>query len=65
MSMISKQTPALSDELVMSKIYTVRNHKVMLDSDLAELYEVPTKALIYLINDREELAEDVARFHPI
>jgi len=30
----------LPDELVMSKIYVIRNVKVMLDSDLAELYEV-------------------------
>ncbi|MEZ4755616.1 MAG: ORF6N domain-containing protein [Flavobacteriales bacterium] len=45
MSKNAKQFPAISDELVMSKIYTVRNHKVMLDRDLAELYGVPTKAL--------------------
>ena len=35
----------LPDELVMSKIYVIRNVKVMLDSDLAELYEVETKQL--------------------
>jgi hypothetical protein len=29
----------------MSKIYTVRGYKVMLDRDLAALYGVPTKAL--------------------
>ena len=39
-----------SDNLVLvenltSKIHTVRNTKVMLDSDLAELYGVPTKVL--------------------
>jgi hypothetical protein len=28
-----------------SMIYVIRGHKVMLDSDLAELYEVETKAL--------------------
>ena len=36
---------AISDDLVISKIHTIRGQKVMLDSDLAELYGVPTKAL--------------------
>jgi len=30
---------------VESKIYLIRGHKVMLDHDLAELYEVPTKRI--------------------
>ncbi|MFO0355818.1 MAG: ORF6N domain-containing protein [Sphingobacteriaceae bacterium] len=30
-------------EVVMNKIYFIRDHKVMLDKDLAELYEVETK----------------------
>lgn len=41
----NKAEVALPDELVLSKIHTIRGHKVMLDSDLAELYGVPTKAL--------------------
>jgi len=32
-------------QLIQNKIYEVRGHKVMLDFDLAELYEVPTKVL--------------------
>lgn len=32
-------------EVVISKIYHLRNHKVMLDSDLAELYGVETRVL--------------------
>ena len=32
-------------QLIENKIYEVRGHKVMLDFDLAELYEVQTKAL--------------------
>ncbi len=32
-------------EFIERKIYLIRGHKVMLDSDLAELYQVPTKAL--------------------
>ena len=35
----------IPDEIVMSKIYLIRNKKVMLDMDLAELYEVETKQL--------------------
>ena len=34
------------NELIIEKmIYVIRDHKVMLDSDLAELYEVDTKVL--------------------
>lgn len=35
----------VSDEIVISKIYYIREQKVMLDSDLAKLYEVETKQL--------------------
>lgn len=35
----------IHDESVISKIYFVRGHKVMLDEDLAELYGVETKNL--------------------
>ncbi|SDG72456.1 ORF6N domain-containing protein [Pedobacter terrae] len=33
------------DEIVMNKIYHIRGMKVMIDSDLAELYEVQTRNL--------------------
>ncbi|MCD4791196.1 MAG: ORF6N domain-containing protein [Bacteroidales bacterium] len=33
------------EELIAGKIYLIRNQKVMLDSDLAELYDVETKVL--------------------
>ena len=36
---------AIPDEIVMSKIYVIRNIKVMIDRDLAELYGVETKNL--------------------
>lgn len=36
---------AIPDEIVMNKIYLIRNQKVMLDSDLTELYQVETKVL--------------------
>ena len=32
-------------QLIQNKIYEIRGHKVMLDFDLAQLYEVETKAL--------------------
>jgi len=33
------------DEIIMNQIYYIREHKVMLDADLATLYEVETKQL--------------------
>ena len=38
-------TVTIPDEIVMNKIYLIRNQKVMLDEDLAELYGVDTKRL--------------------
>jgi hypothetical protein len=35
----------IPDEVVISKIYYIREQKVMLDSDLAELYNVETRVL--------------------
>jgi hypothetical protein len=35
----------LADEVVINKIYIIRGQKVMLDEDLAELYQVDTKRL--------------------
>lgn len=42
--MAKKETTLpIPDEMIMSKIYYVRGYKVMLDKDLAELYDVETK----------------------
>ena len=46
----------LPDEVVMTKIYIVRNHKVMVDRDLAELYGVETKRL------KEAVRRNITRF---
>ena len=35
----------VSKEIIQNKIYTVRGMQVMLDSDLADLYQVETKQL--------------------
>ena len=40
----------IPDEIVMSKIYILRNQKVMIDRDLAELYGVETKCLKRQVN---------------
>jgi hypothetical protein len=36
---------SLADEVVVNKIYLVRGHKVMIDSDLAELYGTETRVV--------------------
>lgn len=55
--MNAKQTLAiLSDDIVVNKIYEIRNQKVMLDSDLAELYGVETKRL------NEQIRRNLDRF---
>src|ERR1700722_9212499 len=40
-----KELATIPVEIIERKIYLIRGHKVMLDSDLAELYQVETKAL--------------------
>lgn len=40
-----KNEIVIPDELVMNQIYVIRGQKVMLDSDLANLYKVETKVL--------------------
>jgi hypothetical protein len=39
------QSVALSENMVASKIYLIRDKRVMLDKDLADLYEVETRVL--------------------
>ncbi|MBE0469891.1 MAG: ORF6N domain-containing protein [Methyloprofundus sp.] len=46
----------INNQLVLSKIYTVRNTQVMLDRDLAELYGVETRRL------NEQVKRNTARF---
>lgn len=47
---------SIPDEVITSKIYVIRGHKVMLDSDLAELYGVETKRL------KEQVKRNITRF---
>ena len=46
----------IPDEVVISKIYKVRNFKVMLDRDLADLYGVETKVL------KQSVKRNISRF---
>ena len=41
----------IPDEIVMQKIYMIRGRNVMLDQDLAELYDVKTKRLNEHLNE--------------
>lgn len=51
-----KEGLILSDEIVLSKIYYVRGHKIMLDKDLAEMYNVQPIRL------REQVKRNADRF---
>ena len=45
-------------QIIQSKIYTIRGYKVMLDFDLAELYQTETKIL------KRAVKRNIARFPP-
>jgi ORF6N domain len=46
-------------ELIERKIYLIRGHKVMLDADLAELYQVPTRTLNQAVRrNRDRFPDD-------
>ena len=45
---------AVSDEIVISKIYSIRGKNVMLDRDLAKMYGVETKALNQAVKRNKE-----------
>jgi len=42
---MAKKMHALPNEAIMSKIYVIRGKKVMIDRDLAELFNVETRVL--------------------
>jgi hypothetical protein len=59
---LEKTNPPLSSTLpvpIKRRIYVIRGQKVMLDADLAELYQVPTKRLNEAIRrNRDRFPED-------
>lgn len=46
----------IPDDLIINKIYYLRGHKVMLDSDLSDLYKVETRRL------NEQVKRNIKRF---
>lgn len=46
----------IPDEIIINKIYVIRGQKVMLDRDLAELYDVQTRRL------KEQVRRNISRF---
>ena len=54
--MNQKEKPVIPDEIVTSKIYLIRDKKVMLDEDLTELYNVSTGNL------NKAVKRNIARF---
>ena len=50
------KTEIITDENIISKIYLVRDKKVMLDRDLAEIYGVETRRL------NEQVKRNIERF---
>jgi hypothetical protein len=52
----NNQISVIPDEAVISKIYFIRNEKVMLDNELAELYGVETRRL------NEQVKRNIDRF---
>jgi len=49
-------TVTVPDEIIMNQIYYIRDRKVMLDNDLAKLYEVETKQL------KRQVKRNIERF---
>jgi hypothetical protein len=54
--MKKNNTTIVPDEIILTKIYLIRGQKVMLDKDLAELYDVETKRL------NEQVKRNLERF---
>ncbi len=53
---MSENKIMLADEVIMTKILNIRGKQVMIDRDLAELYDVPTKRL------NEQIKRNIKRF---
>ena len=55
----SKIPKIFPDDVVLTKIYLIRDHKVMIDKDLAELYRIETKRLKEAVRrNRKRFPED-------
>ena len=55
----SEKGIAIPDEIITNKIYLIRGEKVMLDKDLAKLYNIETKALKQAVRrNKDRFPED-------
>ena len=59
---MSNDKITIPDEVVMTKIFIIRGQKVMLDRDLAELYEVETRVLNQAVNRNIERFPEIFMF---
>ena len=57
-----EQRITISENLVANKIYLIRDKRVMLDKDLADLYEVETRALNQAVSRNTERFPEVFMF---
>jgi ORF6N domain len=55
---MAKDKPILPDQIIVSKIFLIRNKKVMIDRDLAELYGVETRVLNQAVKRNEKRFPD-------
>lgn len=55
-STTNKQEVIITEDIILNKIYYIRGQKIMLDTDLAELYGVETKRL------KEQVRRNINRF---
>jgi hypothetical protein len=56
---LNKSLSPVSVELIERRVYLIRGHKVMIDADLADLYQVPTKRLNEQVRrNRKRFPED-------
>ena len=54
--MKEEEKSIIPDEIISNKIYSIRNQKVMIDRDLADLYQVETKQL------KRQVRRNIERF---
>ena len=52
----NKDNTVIPDEIILNKIYYIRNKKILLDSDIAMLYGVETRRL------NEQVKRNITRF---
>jgi hypothetical protein len=58
-AMTAKRSAAVDTSVIMGNILVIRGHRVLLDSDLAALYQVETKALTRAVRrNAKRLPED-------